>query len=72
MVGIGNLTSGILFGAGCLFAEHIDSNWVQSEREDTSTELSRSSPKGGRVLKAPFENCFSKKASKFKVASTSD
>ncbi len=38
MVGICNFTSGILFGAGCLFAERIDSNWVQSDREASSTE----------------------------------
>jgi hypothetical protein len=38
MVGIGNLTSGIIFGTGCLFAEHIDSNWVQSNKEASSTE----------------------------------
>jgi hypothetical protein len=37
MVGLYNFTSGIFFGAGCLFAEHMDSNWVQS-KETSSTE----------------------------------
>jgi hypothetical protein len=37
IVGICNFTSGILFGAGCLIAERIDSNWVQS-KEASSTE----------------------------------
>jgi hypothetical protein len=47
MVGLCNFTSGILFGAGCLFAEHIDSNWVQSDRrggrEASSTESDQTS-----------------------------
>jgi hypothetical protein len=37
MLGLGNLISGIVFGAGCLLAEHIDSNWWQSQ-EASSTE----------------------------------
>jgi hypothetical protein len=58
MVGIGNLTSGILFGAGCLFAEYIDSNWVQSDRrggrEASSTESAQTSMQK-RSFKTPFE-----------------
>jgi hypothetical protein len=42
MVGLCNFTSGILFGAGCLFAEHIDSNWVQS-KEASSTKAAQTS-----------------------------
>jgi hypothetical protein len=50
MFGLCNFSAGIFFGAGCLFAEHIDSNWVQSdEREESSTELSRSSPRRSNV-----------------------
>jgi hypothetical protein len=30
MLGLCNLTSGIVFGAGCLIAEHIDGTWGQS------------------------------------------
>jgi hypothetical protein len=37
MLGLCNLISGIVFGAGCLVAEHIDSNWWQSQ-EASSTE----------------------------------
>jgi hypothetical protein len=37
MIGLCNLISGIVFGAGCLIVEHIDSNWWQS-KEATSTE----------------------------------
>ena len=37
MIGLCNLTSGLVFGAGCLVAEHIDSNWWQS-KEASSTE----------------------------------
>jgi hypothetical protein len=42
MLGLCNFTSGILFGAGCLFAEHIDSNWVQS-KEASSTKAAQTS-----------------------------
>jgi hypothetical protein len=31
ILGLCNLTSGIVFGVGCLVAEHIDSNWWQSK-----------------------------------------
>ena len=31
MLGIFNLTSGIVFGAGCLIAEHVDSSWWQAK-----------------------------------------
>jgi hypothetical protein len=37
MLGLCNLISGIVFGAGCLVAEHIDSNWWQS-KEASSIE----------------------------------
>jgi hypothetical protein len=37
ILGLCNLISGIVFGAGCLVAEHIDSNWWQSQ-ETSSTE----------------------------------
>jgi hypothetical protein len=37
ILGLCNLTSGLVFGAGCLVAEHIDSNWWQS-KETSSTE----------------------------------
>jgi len=30
-IGLGNLTSGIFFGAGCIIIEHIDNTWWQSE-----------------------------------------
>jgi hypothetical protein len=53
MFGLCNFSAGVFFGAGCLFAEHIDSNWVQSEREDSSTELSRSSSRRASV-KSPL------------------
>jgi hypothetical protein len=35
MLGLCNLISGMVFGAGCLFSEHVD-NWRQS-KEDSST-----------------------------------
>ena len=31
ILGMCNLTSGIVFGAGCLVAEHIDNNWWQTK-----------------------------------------
>jgi hypothetical protein len=34
--GLGTLISGIVFGAGCLVAEHIDSNWGQSQEASSS------------------------------------
>jgi hypothetical protein len=37
MVGLCNVMSGIFFGMGCLIAERIDSNWVQS-KDASSTE----------------------------------
>jgi hypothetical protein len=37
ILGLCNLISGIVFGAGCLVAEHIDSNWGQAQ-EASSTE----------------------------------
>jgi hypothetical protein len=43
--GLCNFSAGVFFGAGCLFAEHIDSNWVQSNKEDTSTESAQTSMK---------------------------
>jgi hypothetical protein len=42
MVGLCNLTSGIFFGTGCLIAERIDSNWVQS-KEASSTKAAQTS-----------------------------
>jgi hypothetical protein len=42
MVGLCNLTSGIFFGTGCLIAERIDSNWVQS-KDASSTEAAQTS-----------------------------
>jgi hypothetical protein len=41
--GLCNFSAGVFFGAGCLFAEHIDINWVQSDRQDTSTESAQTS-----------------------------
>jgi hypothetical protein len=35
MVGLCNITSGMFFGAGCLIAERIDSNWWQSREAPT-------------------------------------
>lgn len=37
MLGLCNLTSGIVFGAGCLIAEHVDS-YLEQSKEASSTE----------------------------------
>ncbi len=35
LVGLGNLSAGIVFGVGCIIAERVDDIWFQSE--DTSS-----------------------------------
>ena len=42
VLGLCNLTSGIVFGAGCLIAEHIDSNWLQSRDGATPEKVAAS------------------------------
>jgi 1,4-dihydroxy-2-naphthoate octaprenyltransferase len=36
-VGLGNIVSGIFFGAGCIMIEHVDNTWWHAEK-DTSTQ----------------------------------
>jgi hypothetical protein len=43
MLGFCNLTSGIVFGAGCLVAEHIDSNWWQSQEASSTKSATQTS-----------------------------
>ena len=42
VLGLCNLTSGIVFGAGCLIAEHIDSSWWQSRDGATPEKVAAS------------------------------
>ncbi len=37
LVGLGNIVSGIFFGAGCIMIEHADNTWWHAEK-DTSTQ----------------------------------
>jgi hypothetical protein len=42
MLGLCNLTSGIVFGAGCLVAEHIDDWWQSQEASSTEPAIQTS------------------------------
>jgi hypothetical protein len=41
MLGLCNLISGIVFGAGCLVAERIDSNWWQAQEARSTEPITR-------------------------------
>jgi hypothetical protein len=41
ILGLCNLISGMVFGAGCLVAEHIDSSWWQAQEAGSSESVVR-------------------------------
>lgn len=41
-LGLCNLISGMVFGTGCVIAEHIDSNWLQSQDASTPEKIAAS------------------------------
>ncbi len=62
LVGLGNLVSGMFFGAGCIIVEHIDNTWWHAEANSSDDEekpkvgLAETEPVKGNGGRSTFAN----------------
>jgi hypothetical protein len=56
MIGLGNIVSGMFFGAGCIIVEHVDNTWIHPET--VAEETVEPKPKSTATVKksSPAEN----------------